>query len=452
MKASRLVLASAIVAGMTGAARTGPADAGRRLVLVSVDGLMPACYLRPDALGLAVPTLRRLVREGAYASGVKGVLPSVTYPSHTTLITGAPPRRHGIDGNDVFDPLRRSGEAWQWFAKDIRVPTLVGAAKARGLTTAAVSWPVSVGLPADWNLPEFWRPGSTHEVDMKLLGALSSPHLLEDVAIHAGRPLSWPAKDRDRMDAAFFVLTVHRPRLLLLHIFETDTAQHDHGPMSPEALRAVEEADRGLGRLLEELERAGLLGETIFAVVSDHGFLPVSHVLRPNVLLREAGLITVDAAMKPTDWRASFHVNGGSATLRLRDPSDRASLDRVAALVEAKKKESGSGIGRVLGPEEVSAMGGPEEAALVLDASEGFYFEGRLDGAWASPSRRRGYHGYAPDRPEMNASFLVVGPGLLQKGDLGIVPMTAVAPTLARALGISLGPEADAPLPLFEPR
>jgi predicted AlkP superfamily pyrophosphatase or phosphodiesterase len=431
-------------------ASPAPAAEARRVVLVSVDGLMPDCYVRADALGMKVPNLRRLMREGAWARGVVGVLPTVTYPSHTTLITGVLPRVHGIGGNHVFDPLRRSGEAWQWFARDIRVPTLVSAAKARWLTTASVSWPVSVGLGTDWNVPEFWRPGSSHAVDLELLDALSTPHLLDDVAQHRGRPFGWPVDDRDRVDAAVFILDVHRPHLLLLHIFASDSAQHEHGPLSPEAKAAIEESDASLGRLRDTLERDGLLATTVFAVVSDHGFLPVRESLRPNVLLKEAGLITVDAAGKPTGWRASFQTNGGTASLVLKDPGDREALARVRTLVEAKQAEPGSGIGRVLDADGVAAMGGPAEAALVLDAREGFGFADDVDGPWASASRTKGNHGYAPDRPEMNASFLVAGPGLGRAGDLGVVPMTAIAPTLARALGVSLGPQADAPLPLFE--
>jgi hypothetical protein len=49
----------------------------------------------------------------------------------------------------------------------------------------------------------------------------------------------------------------------------------------------------------------------------------------------------------------------------------------------------------------------------------------------------------------MQASFLVLAPGLSRRGDLGVIRMTEIAPTLARYLGVSLGPEADAALPLF---
>lgn len=421
----------------------------RRVVLVSVDGLMPDYYRRADALGLKVPTLRRLMREGAWASGVVGVLPTVTYPSHTTLITGVTPRVHGIPANRIIDPLEHSGGAWHWFADDVRVPSLVSAARARWLTTASVSWPVSVGIGADWNLPEFWRPGSRHEYDLKLLAAVSTPGLVDDVGRHRGRPFGWPAVDQDRLDAALFILAVHRPHLLLLHIFATDDAQHDHGPRSPEALRAVEEADANLGKLLAAIESNGTAAETLFAVVSDHGFLPVSRTLRPNVLLKEAGLITVGKDGKPTDWRASFVADGGSAALRLKDPADREALDRARALLEARRADSDSGIQRILGPAEIAALGGAAEGQFVLDAREGFYFSGALDGEWSSPSTSRGTHGFAPDRLEMQASFLVTAPGLDRKGELGVVKMTAIAPTLARYLGVTLGPEADAPLPLF---
>src|SRR5262249_11171028 len=121
------------------------AAAVRRVVMVSVDGLMPDYYRKADALGLKVPTLRRMMKDGAWASGVVGVLPTVTYPSHTTLITGVLPRVHGITGNRIFDPLERANGAWFWFASDVRVPSLVSAARARWLKTASVSWPVSVG-------------------------------------------------------------------------------------------------------------------------------------------------------------------------------------------------------------------------------------------------------------------------------------------------------------------
>jgi predicted AlkP superfamily pyrophosphatase or phosphodiesterase len=70
------------------------------LVMVSLDGL------RADALGdpaLALPALRGLASRGVRARSLRPVFPSVTWPTHTSLVTGATPARHGVLGNLVFD-------------------------------------------------------------------------------------------------------------------------------------------------------------------------------------------------------------------------------------------------------------------------------------------------------------------------------------------------------------
>jgi predicted AlkP superfamily pyrophosphatase or phosphodiesterase len=59
--------------------------------MISIDGLKPEYLLQADEHGLRIPTLRRFVREGTYAEGVIASLPTVTYPNHTTLITGVWP-------------------------------------------------------------------------------------------------------------------------------------------------------------------------------------------------------------------------------------------------------------------------------------------------------------------------------------------------------------------------
>jgi predicted AlkP superfamily pyrophosphatase or phosphodiesterase len=78
------------------------------LVVISVDGLRPDSVTAADAHGAKIPTLRRMMKEGAFADGVTGVVPTVTYPSHTTLMTGVWPAQHGIWANTTFDPLQKN--------------------------------------------------------------------------------------------------------------------------------------------------------------------------------------------------------------------------------------------------------------------------------------------------------------------------------------------------------
>src|SRR5882672_5830232 len=134
-----------------------PAPAPPPLVVISIDGLHPSYVLEADRFGLRVPSLRRLLREAAPASAVTGVMPTVTYPSHTTLVTGVSPARHAIATNNPFDPLGRNEGGWYWYAEDIQVETLWDVATRAGLVTSAVDWPVTVGARLTWNIPQIWR-------------------------------------------------------------------------------------------------------------------------------------------------------------------------------------------------------------------------------------------------------------------------------------------------------
>jgi len=72
--------------------------------------------------------LPAFLTDGVYSTGVHGVLPTVTYPSHMTPMTGASPAKHGIYANTTFDPLNRNERGWYWYAEDGRVATLWAAA------------------------------------------------------------------------------------------------------------------------------------------------------------------------------------------------------------------------------------------------------------------------------------------------------------------------------------
>jgi predicted AlkP superfamily pyrophosphatase or phosphodiesterase len=112
-----------------------------KLLVISVDGL-DWRYLRDrDALGLHIPDIRRLLNDGQYADGVIGVWPTITWPSHTSLITGVRPDQHGILGNRR--PKSEGGD-YYWNADRLKAPTLCQAAHKQGLKTASVTWPITL--------------------------------------------------------------------------------------------------------------------------------------------------------------------------------------------------------------------------------------------------------------------------------------------------------------------
>src|ERR1700743_3053869 len=113
----RKILFAAAIAAM---AASTPAHAAP-VLMISVDGLRPLAVI-DTSRGLKVPNIRALMASGAYATGVKNVLPTVTYPDHTTLVTGVWPDVHGIHANTKFDPLGTNLGGWYWYASDIQVP------------------------------------------------------------------------------------------------------------------------------------------------------------------------------------------------------------------------------------------------------------------------------------------------------------------------------------------
>src|ERR671931_695117 len=207
-------------------AGTAAAQAPLPIVLmIFIDGLRPDYVTAADTHGLKIPTLRRFVTEGAYAEGVQGVIPTVTYPSHTTLITGVWPAKHGILANTIFDPLRTGQSAWYWYAEDIRVPTLWDSAARAGWTTASIQWPASVGARVTWNIPEYWRGSATE--DAKLQRAVSTPGLLAELEAELGPyPRGQDAEDDEaRGRFALRLLEKKRAALLTLHLLVLDHVQ-----------------------------------------------------------------------------------------------------------------------------------------------------------------------------------------------------------------------------------
>src|SRR5437868_4040162 len=99
------------------------------LVVISVDGLDNRYLQDAGRMGLKIPNLRRLMREGQYSRGVIGVVPTVTWPSHTTILTGVDPSVHGILGNQR---PKSDGGDYYWSASLIKVPTLLQAVHEAG--------------------------------------------------------------------------------------------------------------------------------------------------------------------------------------------------------------------------------------------------------------------------------------------------------------------------------
>ena len=75
------------------------------VLLISVDGMKPEYVTKVAEHPAHIPVLLSFMKNGTYADGVVGVFPTLTYPSHTTLVTGVWPGEHGIYANEKFRPM-----------------------------------------------------------------------------------------------------------------------------------------------------------------------------------------------------------------------------------------------------------------------------------------------------------------------------------------------------------
>lgn len=440
MKKAALI-AAALAALLPGAASAEP------LLLISIDGLRPGDVLEAEQRGLAIPNLRRLLKEGAHASGVTGVLPTLTYPSHTTLMTGVSPAKHGIVANNSFDPMQINQGGWTWYAQDIQVPTLWEAAARAGLSTGNVHWPVSVAAKGvRWNLPQIWRTG--HADDVKLLDALATPGLKAELERAVGQPYAMGideslSGDQNRGRFAAALIAAHKPDFLTVYLTALDHEQHEKGPGTPPAKAVLERIDAIVGDLVAAEMKAH--PDAVVAVVSDHGFEATQtgiNFFRPFI---DEGLIKLGAGGKVASWQAMPWISGGSAAIMLAKPDDAALMARVEALLDRLAADPANGIARIADRQQIAAMGGNPQAAFYVNLKPGFVtdiFRG-ASAPLVAPTPVKGMHGYFPGPAALQSTLLIRGGKFPAGRDLGLIDMRAIAPTLAAIMGASL-PDAEA--------
>ena len=366
------------------AALLSAAAPAHKLLVVSVDGL-DWRYLRDrDSLGLRIPTMRQLLAHGRYADGVIGVWPTITWPSHTSLITGVRPDQHGILGNRR--PKSEGGD-YYWTVDLLKAPTIWQAVHASGRTTASVTWPVTTNAAIDFNLPEYFLRRQGGSMDLKGVASKATPGLVKEISsADPSFPQQW-VDDRTRILATLFLLRAKRPDLVLVHLVDLDSEEHDQGPFSENANAILERTDELLGTVV-----AALPPDYDLALVSDHGFERVDKVANPKVLLARSNIAG--------DLRAL----GGIMTT-----TDQA----VAAFLRRAANDPGNCIGREIPRAElqqyaprlvnVTAAFEPAEHVMFGPSASGDYFTAPFE---------KGNHGFWPTRPDYRSVFLLSGPGI----------------------------------------
>jgi predicted AlkP superfamily pyrophosphatase or phosphodiesterase len=439
-----IILTASLQATQNPPVQTAQPRRDAHVIMISIDGLVPDYYLEPARLGLKVPNLVKMKLGGAYAEGVEGIFPTVTYPAHTTMITGVRPAVHGIVQNRIFEaPTEPQTREWYWFAEALKTETLWSMAKKAGLVTANVGWPVTVGADIDYNVPEIADPKESPPTG-KRTAQYSTPGLLGK-ALAAGSGGD-NTTDGRRTTISEFVINTYKPNLMLVHVIALDDAHHKKGPRTPAAIEVAERMDGYVGRIIEATRNAGIFDQTTFLLVSDHGFAEVNKKFEANVVLAREKLITLGADGKPTDWKAAAWPAGGSCAIVLRDPNDKETAAKVTSIF-TKMAASKGPINRVLNAAEIKRLGAIPTALLMLDAAPGFSFGEELTGPEIHDAKDyRGTHGQLPSRADMRSCLIVYGASARVGAKMALARMIDIGPTAAALLGLSFSDAEGTPI------
>ncbi|UII75073.1 ectonucleotide pyrophosphatase/phosphodiesterase [Flagellimonas sp. HMM57] len=405
------------------------------VVLISIDGFRPDFYLEEQ---WPAPNLKTMTSEGVSAKGVRGIFPSVTYPSHTTIITGALPVEHGVFYNSPFEPNGQTGR-WYWQSNLIQTETLWDAVRKAEKTSASFIWPVSVDAPIDYNIPEVWKldrsysriesmrdhenpKGLLKEMEKAVLGKMDSTTFNGDYLNREDRT----------GEMAAYVLSKYKPNLMTIHLIATDHFQHEQGRNGKKVKTAIAAVDRAIGKIIEAAERSNILERTTFIITGDHGFVDIHSALSPNVWLVEEGLM--EAKKDRGDWKATFHTSGASAFLMLKDKNDKGTLKKVKEklnnLPYAYKK-----LFRIVERKELNEIGADPNAILALAPIPGVTMSASASGKILKP-RSGGTHGYFPDFPQIETGFIAWGAGVSSGKVLEKIGLEDIAPLISELLGL----------------
>jgi len=415
----------------------------KKLIVFSADAMVTEDLQHLSTL----PNYKKYLAGGCAVKKVRSIYPTITYPCHTTMITGVYPDRHGVCGNFQFHPgVTELPWKWDYSCNHCRQDIFTAAKKA-GYSTAAVFWPVTGNHPAiDYLIDEYWKQ-SPDETPAETWGREGSDaRMIEIINRHmAGTEVrKHPSTEKFIVACTCDIIREYKPDLMFLHPANIDAYRHRNGVFNDRVTKAVDETDEWIGEIMEAVKDAGVLEETNFVLTSDHGQMDIRRVLNPNVIFADKGLIRVNKEGSLKDWDAWCLSGGLSDLVYLKDPEDKALYAKVRDLLNFMCEEGIYGISRVFTAEEAEKEHHLKgDFSFVLESDDYTSF----GDAFVRPIVRnfdvsdyrygRATHGHLPEKGPQPV-FLASGPDFARNVTIEEGRLIDEAPTYAAMLGVDL--------------
>jgi predicted AlkP superfamily pyrophosphatase or phosphodiesterase len=396
-----------------------------------------------------LPNYKKYLEGGAEIRRVRTIYPSVTYPVHVTLATGAWPDRHGVPSNEKFHPGDLKAP-WYMYHEAVKVKDIFDEVKEKGLSSSAVFWPVTALHPSVDYLLEWTQMGEI-PLEEAFKRPYSNPQMLELLkkSFKAGETRgTHPGSDYFTIRCACDIIREYKPDLTMIHVANIDGYRHKTGIFSEKVTQGIKETDEFIGSLMKAMEDAGIAEDTNFFLTSDHGQMNITRSININVLLADFGLIKTGKNGELVEWDAYARSNGMSALIHLRNPGDLRLYEKTHALLRHFCEEGIYGIGQVYTEgetRETKHLGGDFSFVIETDGYSSFGENWnrplikRLD--LADYRYGRASHGYLPEKGPQ-PMLIAKGPAIKSGIILETGNIIDQAPTFAMVLGVEM-PQAD---------
>lgn len=412
------------------------------LIVISFDALATPDFGQVKTL----PNFKVFLEAGTHCKNVTSVYPTLTYPAHTSIVTGRYPKDHGIVNNTMLQPQRESPD-WYWQRRYIKGETLYDRAIDQGLKVASLLWPVTGKSRIQYNMPEiFANRAWQNQILVSLFnGSPLYQWKLNRRFGHLRNGLAQPELDHFVHRSLLYTLSEYKPDLTLVHFTDLDAQKHRYGCDSSQAHEAIKRYDQKLGEIVQLLREKDMYEKSTIVVLGDHGALNEDKVIYLNTLLARHGLIkTVNGRIK--SWQAIMKNCDGSCYIYLKDRNDQALKQTLAGILEELQKGTGNGIEAVYSAEEARALGADPECAFMVEAREGYYFKDGIHHdlikTIEEEDRKKGFtaatHGYSPFKPGYTTLFMAAGRGISKGQAIDGMALIDEGPLLAYLLGLKL--------------
>ena len=403
-----------------------------KLIVISLDALGNI----DEETYSKMPFLSKMIKKGYWIKNLKTIYPTVTYPIHTSMITGVRPIDHGVDNNLLLQPEKLAMD-WFWDYKYVKVDSIFTAAKRKGLKIASFSWPVTVNADIDYNFPEI---GNTYGMEFaEYVSSQSDSKYIEELFKNFGEvtPDQQPDYDEFLARSAAYTLNKYKPDLLFLHLINIDSKKHVYGSKHLAIDYAIKDLDARLKRFFQEISKENNLDNTNVVFISDHSQIDVFKSIKINKILEDMDLLEANEDGSTKDYKAFFLTNGGSAALYLKDKDDKETLEKIINKLKELNIEE---VEKIIYKDEIEKLGASKDAVLWLEAKEGYIFDSQLGENLISKNntKNHGNHEYLPDKNNYDAIAICVGPNFKEETILEKESILNIAGTINKVMDLEL--------------